>query len=119
MYKAIVSLLALIIISPSVSAKYITPLNGPGVEITRVFVHDTGAISLYISGTVDNLDNCTSTFRVFIPHDLAGKDEMLTVALTAHTTGKKIGLHGSGCSTTNFWGGTVDVPIINSLWMFQ
>lgn len=119
MNRIIFGLLTFVVISTPASAKYITGLNGPGVEVTRVFIHQSGAISLYISGEVDNLDNCTSTYRVYIPQDVPGKDQMLTVALTAHSTGKKIGLHGSGCSTTAFWGGTVDVPIVNNLWILK
>ncbi len=54
----------------------------------------------------------------YIPPDVIGKDAMLSVASTAKPTGKKIGIHGSGCGTTPFWGGTVDVPLVNNLWMF-
>ena len=85
-------------------AKYVTPLNGSGVDVTKVFVHVSGSVSLYISGAVQNLDQCTSTFRVYIPHDLPGKDAMLSAALMASASGKKIGLHASGCSTTAFLG---------------
>ena len=118
MKKLISGVILGMIVSGSAYAKYITPLNGPGVEVTRVFIHENGGISLYISGATQNLDQCTSTFRVYIPHTVAGKDAMLSVALTAKASGKKIGIHGSGCSTTSFWGGTVDVPIVNNLWMF-
>ncbi len=99
-------------------AKYITPLNGPGVDVSRVFVHKSGAISLYISGSTQNLDQCTGTNRVYIPEAVQGKEAMLSVALMAYATGKKIGMHGSGCSTTAFWGGTTDVPIVDNLWLF-
>ena len=99
-------------------AMYVTPLAGPGVDVTRVFIHKSGAVSIYISGDTQNLDKCTSTFRVYIPETVAGKDAMLSVALMAHASGKKIGIHGSGCSVTQFWGGTVDVPIVDNLWVF-
>ena len=118
MNKLVVGFLLATLTSAPAFAKYVTPLGGPGVEITRVFVHKSGAVSLYISGTVQNLDACSSTFRVYIPEDLAGKDLMLSVALMAYATGKRIGMHGSGCNTTPFWGGTVDVPIIDNLWVF-
>ncbi|WP_072681509.1 hypothetical protein [Arcobacter sp. LA11] len=107
-----------VFISVSVNAKYITPLNGPGVEITRYFAHKNGGVSLYISGPVLNSDGCTSAFRVYIPNDLPGKDILISSALMAFSSGKKIGIHGSGCSTTNFWGGAVDVPIVDNLWVF-
>lgn len=112
-------LLLAVLISVPAQAKYITPLNGPGVEITRYFVHKNGSISLYISGEVVNLDECTSTYRVYISHDLPGKEAMLSAALAAFASGKKIGVHGSGCSTTAFWGGTVDVPLVDNLWVFN
>ena len=88
------------------------------MDVTRVFIHESGAVSIYISGDVVNLDKCTSTFRVYIPETLESKDSMLSVALMAYASGKKIGIHGSGCRTTPFWGGTVDVPIVNNLWVF-
>ncbi|MFP3349949.1 hypothetical protein R0K04_00880 [Pseudoalteromonas sp. SIMBA_153] len=108
----------IMIFNTSVNAKYVTSLSGPGVEITKFFTHGNGAVSLYISGPVKNLDQCSSTFRVFIPHDLPGKDVLVSAAMMAFSSGKKVGFHGSGCSTTVFWGGTVDVPIINNLWIF-
>ncbi|MFL0800359.1 MAG: hypothetical protein K6L80_07930 [Agarilytica sp.] len=118
MNKIFFGILLSMAISFPAQAKYITHLSGPGVDVTRVFVHQSGAVSIYISGEVANLDECTSTFRVYIPETVAGKDAMLSVALMAHASGRKIGMHGSGCSTTQFWGGTVDVPIVNNLWVF-
>ncbi len=118
MRNIIFYVLVSVLVSMPVYAKYVTPLNGPGVDITRFFVHESGAVSLYISGSTINSDGCTSTFRVYIPHDVAGKDTMLSAALMAFASGKKIGIHGSGCSTTAFWGGTKDVPIVNNLWVF-
>tara|TARA_R110002060_G_scaffold29939_2_gene40385 strand:- start:3320 stop:3679 length:360 start_codon:yes stop_codon:yes gene_type:complete len=119
MYKKILMLLVCVVASSSLCAKYITNLGTQGVEITKYFVHSSGAVSLYISGTVDNLDQCTSTFRVYIPHDLPGKNLMVSTALAAFSSGKKVGFHGSGCSTTAFWGGTVDVPIVNNMWVVK
>lgn len=77
-----------------------------------------GLISKQLSKPVKNLDQCSSTFRVFIPQDLPGKDVLVSAAMMAFSSGKKVGFHGSGCSTTVFWGGIVDVPIINNLWIF-
>ena len=91
-------LLSLLITVSSAEAKYITALNGPGVLIERVFVHESGAISIYIAGDLKNLDNCTAT-------------------LFAYASGKRVGFHGSGCSTTSFWGGTQDVPVVNNMWV--
>jgi hypothetical protein len=116
--KNIFIILLLCFVSTSAYSKYVTPLSGPGVEITKFFTHTNGAVSLYISGAVQNLDQCTSTFRVYIPHDLPGKDTLVSAAMMAFASGRKVGFHGSGCGTTGFWGGTVDVPIINNLWIF-
>ncbi|OLF75145.1 hypothetical protein AWH60_11000 [Pseudoalteromonas haloplanktis] len=77
-----------------------------------------GLISKQLSQPVKNLDQCSPTFRVFIPHDLPGKDVLVSAAMMTFSSGKKVGFHGSGFSTTVFWGGTVDVPIINNLWIF-
>lgn len=112
------AILGMLLVCHPAQAKYVASLNGPGVEVSRVFIHESGAISLYIAGDTVNLDECTSTFRVFIPQTVEGKEAMLSVALAALSSGRKIGIHGSGCGTTAFWGGTVDVPIVNNLWMF-
>ncbi len=117
MRKVICATLLILGVQFPAHAKYITSLSGPGVDVTRVFIHHNGAVSIYISGELQNLDQCTGTFRVYIPTEVPGKDAMLSVALMAHAAGKKIGMHGSGCSTTQFWGGTVDVPIVDNLWV--
>jgi len=111
------SVLILLMVSSVVHSKYVTLLNGPGVEITRVFSHTSGAVTLYISGTVVNLDQCNTTYRVYIPHDIAGHDTMVSTALMAYASGKKVGMHASGCNTTAFWGASGgQVPIIDNLW---
>jgi hypothetical protein len=115
----LVVLLFTLIVSSSSFAKYVTTLSGPGVEITKFFTHSNGAVSLFIVGVTKNLDECTSTFRVYIPHDLDGRHNLVSAALMAFASGKKIGLHASTCSTTAFWGGSVDVPIIDNLWVLQ
>lgn len=119
MFKKLLVLLALGLLTLPAFAKYVTPLGGPGVEITMFFTHQTGAVTLYVSGEKLNLDNCAATYRVHIPHDIAGRDTMVANAMMAFASGKKIGLHASGCKTTPFWGGTVEVPIINNLWVFK
>lgn len=119
MHKKLLTILFGMVFSLPIYAKYVTPLAGPGVEITRVFAHENGGMSLYISGSIVNLDECNTTFRVYIPHGLAGKDTLVSTALMAYASGKKIGLHASGCSTTSFWGASGgEVPIINNLWVF-
>lgn len=67
MDKKILIMLTCLLVSTNVFAKYITQLSNQGVEITKFFTHKNGAVSLYISGTVENLDKCTSTIRVYIP----------------------------------------------------
>lgn len=109
----------LILLVPVAHARYISPLSGPGVEVKRVFVHEDGAITLYIAGNIVNLDSCSATYRVYIPGSLPGKEAMTSVALVAMLSKKTIGLHGSGCSTTPFWGGTETVPVVNNLWIFE
>lgn len=117
MYKFVVVIL--VAISQSAFAQYFTPLNGPGVEISKVFSHTGGAISLIIEGAVENRDGCTGVSRVYIPADLVGHQVMVSTALMAFASGKKIGLYASACKTTEFWGGEVDVAIVNNLWVFK
>jgi len=73
----------------------------------RVFVHESGAVSIYISGDIVNLDQCTSTFRVYISPTATAKDEMLSLALFAYASGKRVGFIekvGSGLSSCLFVG---------------
>lgn len=116
MKKILICLMLFLVVTPTY-AKYITALYGGGVSIERVFVHESGAVSIYINGGIVNLDQCTSTFRVYIPATAKAKDEMLSLALFAYASGKRVGFHGSGCSTTPFWGGTQDVPVVNNMWV--
>lgn len=111
--------LTLILFSVGVSAKYITKQNTSGVEIDSYFAHSNGAVSLIISGSVENLDECTSATRVYIPHDIPGKELLVSVSLSAFMSGKRVGFHGSGCGTTPFWGGSIDVPIVDNMWVIK
>lgn len=43
---------------------------------------------------------------VYIPPTATAKDEMLSLALFAYASGKRVGFHDSGCSTTLFGGST-------------
>ena len=107
-------------ISFNVSADYFTPLGGPGVTIVKMHFHDQGGVTLHISGAVQNLDDCSVTSRVHIPKDLSGLNNMLSASLMAYTTGKKIGLHVSGCESIPFWGsGGGLTPIVKNLWVFN
>lgn len=121
MLRTLSFFLIISLFSTSSLAKYVTPLGGPGVEITKYFTHESGGVTLYISGNKINLDNCAATYRVYIPHDLdpTGRNSLASAALTAFVSGKNIGLHASKCQTTPFWGGTEEVPIINNLWIFK
>jgi len=110
-----------LILAPVYSqAKYFTPLDGPGVTITRFFTHSGGGVTLYISGSVQNLDGCPVTNRVHLKGNLEGHKNMVSAALMAYASGKKIGLHAQGCELIPFWGtsGGGAVPIINNLWVF-
>jgi len=104
----------------SSQAKYFTPLGGPSVKITRFFTHSGGGVTLYISGSVQNLDGCPVTDRVHLKGDLKGHQNMVSAALMAYASGKEIGLHAQGCELIPFWGtsGGGAVPIINNLWVF-
>ncbi|AQW61489.1 MULTISPECIES: hypothetical protein [Vibrio] len=115
------AILMLFSISPLTSnAKYFTALNSEGVEITRIHNHANGGLTLYISGSIVNLDNCTVTSRVHLKGDLKGHDNMVSAALMAFATGKRIGLHASGCEIIPFWGTSGGLtPVISDLWVLN
>ena len=58
--------------------------------------------------------------QTFMPANMAGKDAMST-ALTAFTTGKKIGIYDSGCDVTPSGAvkGRDDVATVSHLWIFS
>jgi len=111
--------IALLVFANIALAKYFTSLSPPGVKITQYFTHSGGGVTLYISGSVQNLDGCMVTNRVHLKGNLAGHQSMVSAALAAFSSGKYIGLHASGCETIPFWGGTQTVAIINNLWVFE
>lgn len=86
------------------NAKYFTNYHSVGVEITRIHNHYNGAVTLIISGDVDNLDQCAVTTRVHLKGDLEGHNQMVASAMLAFAAGKNIGLHASGCEIIPFWG---------------
>ena len=113
-------IIVLLFLSSSAFADYFTPLDGPGVTIVKMHFHDQGGVTLHISGAVQNLDDCSVASRVHIPKDLSGLNNMLSASLMAYTTGKKIGLHVSGCESIPFWGsGGGLTPIVKNLWVFN
>lgn len=102
------------------NAAYFTPLDGPGVTIVKMHFHDQGGVTLHISGEVLNSDDCPVTSRVHIPKELPGLNNMLSASLMAYTTGKRIGIHLSGCESIPFWGaGGGLTPIVQNLWVFS
>ncbi len=119
--KNIFNLLVALFITSGASGQYFTPLGGPGVQVTRFFTHSGGGVTLYISGEVKNLDDCPVTTRVHLKGDLPGHQNMISAALMAFASGKRIGLHASGCEYIPFWGGSGggQVPVINNLWVFE
>jgi len=99
---------------------YLTKLIGPGVSINKYFVHNGGGVSLILNENFPlNPDDCGDTKHVFIKGDRAGHKAMISAALAAFASGKKIGLHSYGCEIIPFWGGTVTRPIVSELWVFE
>jgi len=104
--------------SASHASGYLTGLNGPGVTISKYFVHRGGGVSIFLNDDLLNPDGCTFPRHVYIKGDSEGHKLMVSTALTAFISGKAIGLHGFGCEIIPFWGGTITVPTISELWMF-
>ena len=123
MLKKFVVISALFITSGVVlSYGYLTNLydkNG-GVTIKQYFVHHNGGVSLILNENLPhNPDNCNVTNHVFIKGDKPGHKLMVSAALAAFSSGKKIGLHSFGCEILPFWGGSQTRPTVSELWVFQ
>ncbi|ACA85761.1 hypothetical protein [Shewanella woodyi] len=113
-----VLLISLVFLVQNAEAKYFTDYSS-GVTINRIHAHSGGGVTLHITGEVTNLDNCLVTERVHIRADLVGSKNLIAHAMMAFASGKKVGLHASGCEIIPFWGGTHLTPIINNLWVYN
>ena len=113
--------IVIVAITPFIShAKYFTNYNSAGVEITRIHNHSNGDVTLIISGTVDNLDECAVTSRVHLKSNLVGHNQMVASSMMAFASGKKIGLYASGCEIIPFWGSSGGLtPVITNLWVLK
>jgi len=109
--------IATILIVPSLSfaSGYLTPY-GQGVTIQKYTMHGDGGMTLWVSG-ISNPDNCTDTNLVHIKSTMPGYNGMVSAAMAAYASGKKIGLWSNGCEVIPFWGGSATKPIIHTLWV--
>jgi hypothetical protein len=102
---------------PTLAAGYLTP-NGTGVTINKMTMHANGGVTLWVSG-VTNADNCGDSTLVHLKGDLPGHNHMVSAAMAAYLSGKKVGLWSTGCDIIPFWGGTTTRPIIHTLWITE
>ena len=111
-------ILSLLLVSSFVfGSGYLIP-NGAGVKINKITMHGNGGATLWVSG-LSNPDNCGDVKLAHLKGDLPGHSNMVSTALTAYASGKKIGLWSTGCEIIPFWGGTVTRPIIHTLWITE
>ena len=112
--------LILVFVSANVSSyEYLTGFGGPGVIIDKYFVHNNGGLSLILNSNIPRSSNCDVKNHVYIKPGTGGFDLMASSALAAFASGKEVGLHGDGCETIPFWGGTSTRPVVTDLWVFQ
>lgn len=117
-YKKSLLILGLLCMSHAASAAgYLTSLNNPEATITSVFTHAEGHVTLIVSGITLNPDECGDLGLVHIQADLPGHKNLVSAALTAFASGKKVGLYSTGCEIIPFWGGTSTRPVIHNLWI--
>ncbi len=115
-FKKYVFTAMVMVLSSNVFAyEYLTSLGGPGVTINRYFVHNGGGISLLLNENVPITSQCDKKSHVYIKKEIPGYEAMVAAALAAFAAGKEIGLHGDGCDTIPFWGGSNTVPIVSDL----
>lgn len=114
--KRLAFLLTLFFPISGLSAGYLTPL-GTGIDIHKVHAHPDGAITLWIEqSSISNPDGCGRTGLVHIKA-AGGYETLVSMVLTAYTSGKKIGLWSTGCEFIPFWGGPHTYPVVNNIWI--
>jgi hypothetical protein len=115
--KKYLILITFFLISPSISfaSGYLTPY-GQGVIIQKYTMHGDGGMTLWVSG-ISNPDNCTDINLVHIKPTAPGYNGMISAAMAAYASGKKIGFWSNGCDVIPFWGGTATKPIVHTLWV--
>jgi hypothetical protein len=97
------------------AAGYLTPY-GTGVVIQKMTMHGNNGVTLWVAG-ITNPDSCGDSGLVHLKGDLPGHNLMVSAAMAAYHSGKKVGLWSTGCEIIPFWGGTVTRPIIHTLWI--
>ena len=101
----------------SFASGYLTPL-GTGIEISKVQILGSGGMVIWLKNDIpQNPDGCNEKYRLYVSQDLAQFDAMVSVVLSAHAQGKKVGFWSSGCGTNYFWGGGITFPVIRDLWI--
>ena len=114
--KLITSLLILALSTSSLASGYLVTL-GSGVTIDKIHAHGNGAITLWVNpASLSNPDGCGGTDKVHIKA-VGNYQTIVSVALTAYTANKKLGLWSTGCEIIPFWGGSTTFPIVNNVWI--
>jgi len=98
------------------AAGYLTPLTS-GVEVDGYFMHETGAVTVFVSVALTNPDGCSNMSRLHIKTSTSGLENMVAAVMTAHASGRTVGFFANGCETLAFWGGATQSPIITNVWV--
>lgn len=117
--KTLLILVAMIVVSPAAFANgYLVPL-GSGVTIQKIHAHENGGFTMWVNpASVSNPDNCGDTTLLHVPASTPGHDTMLSVALAAYMSGRKVGMWSRyGCAIIPFWGGSTTRPQVSDLWI--
>lgn len=111
--------LSIVLSSNAFASGYLVPL-GQGVTIQKVHAHGEGGVTLWVgSSEIQNPDSCDRLDKVHIKPTEPGYQTMLTVAMTAYASNKKVGFWSPNCAIIPFWGGTKTFPIVNNLWITE
>ena len=117
--KTLLILVASIAFSPAAFASgYLSP-SGSGVSIQKIHAHENGGFTMWVHPAhVSNPDGCGGTSLLHVPASTPGYDTLLSVALAAYVSGRKLGLYSRyGCAVIPFWGGTTTRPLVSDLWI--
>lgn len=116
--KTLVTALLILCCASALAAGYLTPL-GSGVTIQKILAHENGGFTIWVdSASVSNPDGCGDTSKLHVRASTPGHDTMLSVALAAYISGRKVGMWSrTGCDIIPFWGGLHTRPIVSDLWI--
>ena len=90
-----------------------------GTLVQSIHSYDNQIVIKFVEHAPHNPDGCDVTYMAYINDTSKNYSQVLTIALAAQASGKKLGVWSRKCSVIPFWGGTNTVPHIDALWIVE